>query len=90
MMDENRLPARRFAKGDVVHRSSEATLSGGRLSPPEAGLFGALGVVAPGLWTRTTAPDAPRQTPKQCRSYGPILTPEALANFAANIVHGGQ
>jgi hypothetical protein len=32
MMDENRLPARRFAKGDAGHRSSGATQSGGRFS----------------------------------------------------------
>ncbi len=32
MMEENRSPARRFATSDAGHRSSGATLSGGRFS----------------------------------------------------------
>jgi len=35
MMEENRSPARRFAKGDGGHRASEATQSGGLFSSTE-------------------------------------------------------
>ncbi len=43
MMEENRSPARRFAKGDAVHRSSGATLSGGRFSSTEGRISLAFG-----------------------------------------------
>ena len=42
-MEENRSPARRFARGDAGHRASGATLSGGRFPSTEGRITLAFG-----------------------------------------------
>ncbi len=88
LMTENRLLARRILKGDVVHRTRDATLSRGRFSRHRRPDL-------PGLWTSlrsargtsTNSPLAPRQRPGKFRSNGSILAVFGIGPVTALIMN---